>query len=104
MTDADEIRPDMDPDLRRRVHIAVDDLLYLCKDLLYRYTDEDDMYVSPGDLEQFGTVTGLIEVARTQVLAKLRAQLDVTDAEIRAVHDEIETVKRRNYPNYRPIQ
>ncbi len=90
-----------DSELRRRVHQAVDDLLYTCKDVLMRYSDEDYMYVLPGDLEQFGDVTGLIAVARNQVVQRIQQQLKATQLEIQAVYDEIESDKRERIPNYR---
>lgn len=101
----DQPNPAWDPVVRHRVQRAVDDLLHTAKDVLMRYSDEDCCYVAPGDINEFGDVTGLMAVSHNQVVSRLQAQIQATLAEFQAVQKEIDAYKRAKYgPGYRPFR
>jgi hypothetical protein len=89
-----ELDPSRDPEVRRRVNAALNDVLFTAKDVLWRYTDADGMYVEPSGVADGGDVTGVINAGMVQVVNRLQAQLDEAREVMRTVYAEIDDYKR----------
>ncbi len=98
-----QIDPSRDPAVRRRVNAALNDVLFTAKDVLYRYSDSDGMYIEPSGVADGGDVTGVINAGMNQVVVRLQAQLDEAREVMRTVYSEIDDYKRQTLgPGYNP--
>lgn len=95
--------PSWDPATKARVRHAYDQFLFEIRDIVRRRADSDGFYTPPGDIAEFGDVTGLLQVGANQLSRPVEAALEKMRTEMLAVWNEVDEYKRQQVgPNYHP--
>ena len=95
--------PATDPDVRRRVQVALDNVCRTAADLLRRHTDSYGAYEPPHEVT-LGDVHGLIGSGRLHVLDRLDGAIRLARREVEQVNNEVDAWQRaRLGPAWQPV-